>query len=119
VGYDEHLAERLRELLEDAPDVSERAMFGGLAFLVRGHLAIAASGQGGALVRVDPSECDALLARAGVELAIMRGRPMDGWLRVATSALRTRRQLAWWTGRATAYARSLPPKSAARRPRGA
>ncbi len=118
MGYDERLAERLRDLLEGSPNVSERAMFGGLAFLVGGHMAIAASGQGDALVRVDPSDSDGLLDRDGVELAVMRGRPMDGWLRVPLSALRTKRQLAWWTDRATAYARTLPAKSAARPARG-
>lgn len=117
VAYDERLADRLREVLAGEPGLTERAMFGGHAFLVDGHLAIAASGQGGALVRVDPSTADALLARPGVELAIMRGRPMDGWLRVPSADLRTRRELVRWVGRATAYVRTLPPKQDGSRPR--
>ena len=111
MAYDEELAERIRELLVDQPDVRETKMFGGLAFLVHGNLAIAASGQGGVLVRVDPATSDALVAGTKAEVAIMRGRPMDGWLRVAAPDLRTRRQLAAWVERGSAFARSLPPKT--------
>jgi hypothetical protein len=85
-------------------------MFGGLAFLIGGHMAIAASRQGGALVRVDPQQTDALVGSSNAEVAVMRGRPMDGWLRVATEDLGTKRQLAKWVGLSTAYTRSLPPK---------
>jgi hypothetical protein len=73
VAYDEALAERIRELLAADPDVTETKMFGGLAFLVGGHMAIAASGQGGALVRVDPAASDELVERHGASIAIMRG----------------------------------------------
>jgi hypothetical protein len=110
VAYDEELAERIRDLLAEEPGLTEKKMFGGLAFLIDGHMAIAASGQGGALVRVDPAESDRIVARTKAEVAVMRGRPMDGWLRVAEEHLRTRRQLAAWTDRAKAYVRSLPPK---------
>ena len=85
-------------------------LFGGLAFLVGGHMAISASGQGGVLVRADPRESDKLIERSNAELAVMRGRPMEGWLRVAPEHLRTKRQLAKWAHLGAAYARSLPPK---------
>jgi len=110
MAYDESLAERIREVLAERPDVAERKMFGGLAFLVGGHLAITASGQGGALVRVDPATCDALVARTNAEVAVMRGRPMDGWVRVGPGDLGTRRQLVRWVERAVAYTGSLPAK---------
>ncbi|HEX3090230.1 MAG TPA: TfoX/Sxy family protein [Ilumatobacteraceae bacterium] len=109
MAYDEDLAERVRELLLDEPGVTETKMFGGLAFLVDGHLAIAASREGGVLVRVDPAAADALVARTGARVAVMRGRPMDGWLRVDIEKLRTKRQLASWVSRGVAYARSVPP----------
>jgi TfoX/Sxy family transcriptional regulator of competence genes len=119
VAYDEHLAERIRELIGHQPDVTEKKMFGGLAFLVGGNMAISASGQGGALVRVDPAVSDTLVARTNAVVAIMRGRPMDGWLRVASSDLRTRRQLAKWVDIGTTFARSLPGKTSPRTRRSA
>ena len=115
MAYDDDLAERIRELLIDEPDVTETKMFGGLAFLVGGHLAIAASRQGGVLVRVDPITSDALVARTGARHAVMKGRTMDGWLRVDSDKLRTKRQLATWVSRGAGYARSMPPKE--RKPR--
>lgn len=108
--YDVDLADRIRELLSGDLNITETRMFGGLAFLVNGHLAIAASSQGGALVRVDPAHADRLVAQTNAEVAIMRGRPATGWLRVATADLRTKRQLAGWVARSTGYARTLPPK---------
>jgi TfoX/Sxy family transcriptional regulator of competence genes len=110
VAYDEELADRIRHLLAGRSGVTEKKMFGGLAFLTDGHMAIAASGQGGVLVRVDPVETDRLVDRTNAEIAIMRDRPMLGWLRVAPEHLRTTRQLAKWVDLSTAYARSLPPK---------
>lgn len=110
MAYDEVLAGRMRALLEARADVTEKKMFGGLAFLVGGHMAIAASGEGGALVRVDPAESDALVDATAAEVAIMRGRPMTGWLRVATDDL-AGQALAVWVRRAAAYAASLPPKA--------
>ncbi len=85
-------------------------MFGGLAFLIGGNMAIAASGQGGVLVRVDPAQSDRLVDTSNADRAVMRGRPMEGWLRVSPEYLRTKRQLAKWTTLGAAYARSLPPK---------
>jgi TfoX/Sxy family transcriptional regulator of competence genes len=110
VAYDEALADRIRELVAGEPNVTEQKMFGGLAFLVGGNMAIAASGQGGALVRVDPEESDKLVAKTNAEVMVMRGRAMKGWLRVDTKDLRTKSQLAKWVDRGTAYARSLPAK---------
>jgi len=85
-------------------------MFGGLAFLIGGNVAIAASGQGGVLVRLDPAQSDELVDTSNAELAVMRGRPMEGWLRVAPEHVRTKRQLAKWATLGAAYARSLPSK---------
>ncbi|TMC46656.1 MAG: TfoX/Sxy family protein [Chloroflexi bacterium] len=110
MAYDEDLADRIRELIAGERTVTEKKMFGGLAFLLGGNMAVAASGQGGILVRVDPSDSDRLVAGANAEVAVMQGRPMPGWLRVDTEHLRTRRQLSAWVERGTAYARSLPAK---------
>ncbi len=85
-------------------------MFGGQAFLVGGHMAVAASGQGGILVRVDPDQSDQLVATTKASVAVMRGRPMSGWLRVASADVRTRPQLAKWVTLGTTFARSLPAK---------
>ncbi len=108
--YDEELAERIRDLVAGEPNLTEKKMFGGLAFLIGGNMAIAASGQGGALVRVDPEESDKLVAKSNAEVMVMRGRAMKGWLRVDTQDLRTKNQLAKWVDRGTSYARSLPAK---------
>jgi TfoX/Sxy family transcriptional regulator of competence genes len=107
VAYDEILAATIRDLLAAEPDVSEKKMFGGLAFLVHGKLAIAASGQGGVLVRADPASADHLVDTTVAEVAVMRGRPMDGWLRVSADHLRTRRQVAKWVQVGAGYARTL------------
>jgi TfoX/Sxy family transcriptional regulator of competence genes len=110
VAYDEALADRIRELLAGERGLAEQRMFGGLAFLIGGNMAIAASGQGGILVRVDPDESDELVAKTTAEEMVMRGRGMKGWLRVATEDVRTKPQLAKWVKLGTAYARSLPAK---------
>ena len=110
MAFDEHLADRIRELVADERAVSEKRMFGGLAFLVNGNMAVSASGQGGLLVRVEPTQTDRLVTRAHVERFEMRGRPMNGWLRVDPAGLRTKRQLEPWVARGMTYARSLPPK---------
>ena len=110
MAYDEELADRIRDLVGDEPGLTEQKMFGGLAFLVGGNMAIGASGQGGALVRVDPAESDALVATTNARLMEMRGRQMQGWLRVDAEDLGTKRRLATWVERGTAYARSLPAK---------
>jgi TfoX/Sxy family transcriptional regulator of competence genes len=102
--YDEELAARIRELL---PDAEEKKMFGGLAFLIGGNMAVAASGQGGMLVRVDPEESDRLVETTPAELMEMRGRSMKGWLRVDPAA----DELPEWVERGASYARSLPAKA--------
>ena len=109
MAYDEELADRIRTLVAGEPNLTEKAMFGGLAFLVGGNMAIAASGQGGILVRVDPAESVALVAGSPAEHAVMRGRPMAGWLRVGAADLDDS-ELAAWARRGVAYARSLPAK---------
>jgi TfoX/Sxy family transcriptional regulator of competence genes len=110
VAYDEDLADRIRELIAAEEGVSEQRMFGGLAFLINGNMSVSASGQGGLLLRVDPAETDALLRRQHARPFVMRGREMQGWLRVADDGVRTKRQLESWVRRGVAYARSLPAK---------
>ena len=109
MAYDEKLAERIRELVDDA-EVTEQKMFGGLAFLIGGNMAVAASGQGGLMVRVDPTKSDTLVTKSNARPMEMRGRPMRGWLRVDTADVRTKRELARWVNMGVAYARSLPAK---------
>jgi TfoX/Sxy family transcriptional regulator of competence genes len=110
MAYDEDLADRLRELLADEDAVTERKMFGGLSFLVGGNMAVAASGQGGLLARVDPKDTDKLLERPHVALMEMGGRSMDGWLRIAPEGLRTKRDLQPWVKRSLAFVKTLPAK---------
>ncbi len=112
MAYDEDLADRIRALLAEQPSLSERRMFGGLAFLIGGHMAIAASGEGGVLIRVDPTGTERLVAGGIAVRAVMRGREMNGWIRVADEHLRTSRQLGKWVGLGADHARSLPPKAA-------
>jgi TfoX/Sxy family transcriptional regulator of competence genes len=110
VAYDQELADRIRELLRGERGITEKKMFGGLAFLLRGNMAVAASGQGGVLVRCDPAESESLVAKTNARPMEMRGRSMDGWLRVPTEDVRTKRQLEKWVRIGTGYAESLPPK---------
>ena len=110
MAYDEDLADRIREQVAGESGLTEQKMFGGLAFLIGGNMAIAASGQGGILVRVDPDESDQLVAKTTAEEMVMRGRAMKGWLRVAAEDVRTKPQLTKWVKMGTAYARSLPAK---------
>ena len=104
VAYDEDLADRIRDLLGDEADVSEQRMFGGLAFLVGGNMAVAASGQGGVLVRVDPSQSERLTAQGTARPMVMRGRAMKGWVRVDEASVRTKRQLGTWVTIGVDYA---------------
>jgi TfoX/Sxy family transcriptional regulator of competence genes len=110
VAYDEELADRIRELISGEPGVAEQKMFGGLAFLIGGNMAIAASGQGGLLVRVEPQESGTLVASTKARPFEMRGRSMQGWLRVDSEHIRTKQDLAEWVERGANYARSLPAK---------
>ena len=110
MAYDEELAARIRRSIGAEPDLTEQKMFGGLAFLIGGNLAVAASGQGGLLVRVDPAESDRLVATTDARLMEMRGRAMRGWLRVGSEDVHTEPRLATWVELGTTYARSLPAK---------
>jgi TfoX/Sxy family transcriptional regulator of competence genes len=110
MAYDEDLANRIRELLGSERGVEEKRMFGGLAFLINGNMSVAASGQGGLLVRVPPDDTDKLLQRDHVSPMVMAGREARGWLRVDTDGVKTKRQLQGWIARAVKYVHSLPPK---------
>jgi TfoX/Sxy family transcriptional regulator of competence genes len=111
VSYDEALAQRVREVVGEltADAFVERRMFGGLAFLVAGHMAVAASRDGGLLLRIDPGDTDALLAQPGAAPFHMRGGPIDGWLRVDAAAVRSRPRLERWVAHGVRYAQTLPP----------
>ena len=115
VAYDEELADRIRELLGGVRGLTEQKMFGGLAFLINGNMAIAASGEGGVLVRVDPAQSERLVAKTKARPMEMRGRAMAGWLRVDLQDVRTKAQLSKWATLGRTYAESLPDKAAKRR----
>ena len=110
MAYDEELADRIRTLIAGEPKLTEKKMFGGLAFLINGNMAVAASGQGGILVRADPDDSERLVDETSAELMVMRGKAMRGWLRVDSEQLGTKRELATWVKRGTTYAHSLPAK---------
>ena len=110
MAYDEDLANRVREVVQDEPALTEKKMFGGLAFLINGNMAVGASSQGGLLLRCDPAATESLVSEPGVSRFEMRGREMDGWLRVDDSVVTSKKQLQRWAGIGVAYARSLPPK---------
>ena len=109
MAYDEDLANRIRELLADEDAVTEKRMFGGLAFLVGGHMAVAASSEGGLIVRVDPGDTSAL-DKPNAEPFEMRGKAMEGWLRVDPEAVATDDDLRRWVDVGVTYTRGLPPK---------
>jgi hypothetical protein len=110
MAYDEDLADRLRDVVQSEPGAREKRMFGGVAFLIDGKMAVSASGQGGLLLRIDPADTDSLIDAPRVERFVMRGREMDGWLRIDRDAVETDDELAAWVSRGVAYARSLPAK---------
>jgi len=110
MAYDEDLADRIREQLSGEKGLEEKRMFGGLAFLINGNMAVAASGQGGLLVRVAPNDTDKLVDGKHVSPMVMAGREARGWLRVATDGVKTKRQLQSWVSRGVGYARTLKPK---------
>ena len=111
MAYDEDFAERIRGLVGSEPNVTEKKMFGGLSFLIGGNMAVAASGQGGLLVRVDPEESDELVASTTATLMEMGGRSMRGWLRLDSADVSSDGDLAAWVERGATYARSLPAKA--------
>ena len=110
MAYDEALAERIRAMVAGEVRVTEKKMFGGLAFLIGGNMAVAASGQGGLMVRVDPASSDELVATTTARMVEMRGREMPGWLRVGSESLGTDGELARWVHLGVEYAGSLPAK---------
>jgi TfoX/Sxy family transcriptional regulator of competence genes len=110
MAYDEELADRVREVVQDEPGLTEKKMFGGLAFLVNGNMAVSASSKGGLLLRVDPATTESLVSEPDVGRFEMRGRQMDGWLRVDATAVDSDRELRRWVRLGMSYARSLPPK---------
>jgi TfoX/Sxy family transcriptional regulator of competence genes len=112
MAYDEDLADRIRELILAEDGVTEKRMFGGLAFLINGNMSVSASGQGGLLLRVDPADTDALRGEPHAQPFAMRGREMQGWLRVEAAGVQTRNELERWVARGVSYARSLAPKTA-------
>jgi TfoX/Sxy family transcriptional regulator of competence genes len=110
MAYDEDLANRLRELLADEEAVTEKKMFGGLAFLLHGNMSVSASRNGGLLARIEPSDTDAALARPHVARMEMGRRTMDGWITVAPEGLKTKRELAAWVKRSVTFVKTLPRK---------
>jgi hypothetical protein len=110
MAYDEELANRVRELVGDEPGLTEKRIFGGLAFLINGKMAVSASGHGGLLLRVDPTQTEALVSPPYAERFQMRGREMDGWLRIAPDAIESDDDLQRWVAHGVTYARSLAPK---------
>lgn len=110
MSYDVDMADRLREILAVEPDVREKAMFGGLAFMVAGHMAVTASGRGGLLLRVDTARTDALITDPRASRFVMRGREMDGWLHIDIAADATDDELGRWVSYGVDHVRSLPPK---------
>ncbi len=110
VAYEERLAQRIREVVGPEPGLTERGMFGGLAFLINGNMSVSASGQGGLLLRIDPADTEELAAQPHAARFVMRGREMHGWLRIDGEGVLTEAQLAGWVARGVEYARSLPPK---------
>lgn len=110
MAYDEELGNRIREHIGHEKGLTERRMFGGLAFMINGHMAVSASSKGGLLLRVDPAETDALVREPHIGRFVMRGREMDGWLGIDPPAFATDEEFARWLRIGVSYARSLPPK---------
>ncbi len=110
MAYDLELANRIREIVQGEHGLTEKAMFGGLAFLIHGNMAVSASGKGGLLLRIDPAKTESLVSEPHVGRFEMRGREMDGWLRVGPEVIGTDAELRRWVRHGVGYARSLPPK---------
>lgn len=115
MALDPELADRIVALLAAEPGVTQKRMFGGLAFLVDAKMAVCADSHGGLMVRVDPADTDSLVAQAHVERVEMRGRSLNGWLSIDALAVSSDDALRGWVERGTAYARALPPKGPATR----
>ncbi len=118
MAYDHELADRIRELVASEKGVTEQQMFGGLSFLINGNMSVAASGQGGLLVRVNPDGADDLVDGEHVRTMVMRDREMRGWLNVDDAAVASDAQLESWVTRGVTYARSLPAKTAKTKSKG-
>ena len=112
MAYDETLAQRIRDLLEGEPGVTSRKMFGGLGFMVDGHMAVAAASHGALMVRADPVDAERWTDGGSVNPMEMRGRPVAGWLLVAVDAVADDQALQVWVDRGLAHVRTLPPKEA-------
>lgn len=110
MAFDEQLADRVLELVGREPGLIEKPMFGGLAMLVHGNMAVVVRSAGGIMVRVEPAEFDQLLAEPGAAAAVMRGRPMRGWITVDPATCANDADLARWVDRGVSYARTLPPR---------
>lgn len=110
MAYDDELANRIREVVHGEPGLSEKRMFGGLAFLVHGNMAVSASSKGGLLLRIDPAKAESLIDHQHVRRYEMRGKEMDGWLRVDVESIETDDELRLWVDHGLTYARSLAPK---------
>ncbi|WP_448061271.1 TfoX/Sxy family protein [Cellulomonas hominis] len=108
MAFDEVLAQRVRDVLRDAPDVSEKRMFSGVSFLSSGLLTVGVSGDD-LMVRVGAAAVPAALEREGAEQFMNGARPMTGWLRVAGEVLDDEELLSWVV-QARTYVRSLPPR---------
>jgi hypothetical protein len=119
MAYDLELADRVRGLIGKMPGLTEKAMFGGLAFLVDGNMSVAVSSKGGLLLRVEPEQTMALAKKPHADPFVMRGKPMQGWLRINVDGVKTDKSLKTWIDLSVAFARSLPPKGRSKvRPRG-
>jgi TfoX/Sxy family transcriptional regulator of competence genes len=110
MAFDEELAERIRAVMVDEPDTSEKKMFGGLGFMLDGNMAVAASSDGGLMVRIDPDDADELVRRPGAERMEMKGRKMNGWLHIDGAALESDDVLLDWVTIGLDFATTLPPK---------
>jgi TfoX N-terminal domain len=108
--YDQDLAARIREVVAGEPGLSEKMMFGGLAFFINGNMAVAASAHGGLMVRVDPADSDVLVSATAARVVEMRGRPMRGWLYVEAADVGAADELRTWVSRGASFARSLLAK---------
>ena len=110
MAYDEDLANRIRELIASEDGYTEQKMFGGIGFMIDGHMALGVSGQGGLMIHCSKEETEALLAKPGARPFEMRGREMKGWLRVDAESVSTKRALEPWVMQSVAFARALPTK---------